>query len=208
MGDAERNPSAPVEASHAALVPSNDDRLVALARQKPALETFLSAFHNEFGNQVAPTIGLVPEDALKSVLTVTAFGGFRDAVCMSAVIASQTRTTTLTFRWRTAEDHERDAEAAEAERLLDEGKTIECERAEASGCAMRGSRWSALDGATTSGPSNTRPAKRLLTRTKNLGDGSIKPAAPRIAAVDNGLARLIGWLVFQGVEALSREAPE
>jgi hypothetical protein len=123
--------AAPVEASHAALVPSNDDRLVALARRKPALETFLSAFHNEFGNQVAPTIGLVPEDALKSVLTVTAFGGFRDAVCMSAVIASQTRTTTLTFRWRTAEDHERDAEAAEAERLLDEGKTIECERAEA-----------------------------------------------------------------------------
>jgi hypothetical protein len=42
---------------------------------------------------VAPTIGLVREDALKSVLTVTAFGGFRDAVCMSAVIAGQTRTT-------------------------------------------------------------------------------------------------------------------
>jgi hypothetical protein len=37
---------------------------------------------------------------------------------------------TLTFRWRTSEDDERDAEAAEAERLLDEGKTIECERAE------------------------------------------------------------------------------
>lgn len=83
----------PVEASHAALVPSKDERLVALAREKPALETFLSAFHNEFGNQVAPTIGLVREDALKSVLTVTAFGGFRDAVCMSAVIAGQTRTT-------------------------------------------------------------------------------------------------------------------
>jgi hypothetical protein len=84
---------APVEASHAALVPSNDDRLVALSRQKPALEAFLSSFHNEFGNQVAPTIGLVREDSLKSVLTVTAFGGFRDAVCMSAVIAGQTRTT-------------------------------------------------------------------------------------------------------------------
>ena len=124
--------AAPVEASHAALVPSNDDRLVALARRKPALETFLSAFHNEFGNQVAATIGLVPEDALKSVLTVTAFGGFRDAVCMSAVIAGQARTARPhAFSWRTAEDHERDAEAAEAERLLDEGKTIECERAEA-----------------------------------------------------------------------------
>jgi hypothetical protein len=34
---------------------------------------------------------------------------------------------TLTFRWRTSEDDERDAEAAEAERLLDEGKLIEHE---------------------------------------------------------------------------------
>jgi hypothetical protein len=67
---------APVEASHAALVPSNDDRLVALSRQKPALETFLSSFHNEFGNQVAPTIGLVREDSLKSVLTVDCLRGF------------------------------------------------------------------------------------------------------------------------------------
>jgi hypothetical protein len=84
---------APIEASHAALAPSNDDRLVELSRQKPALATFLSGFHNEFGNPVQPTIGLVREDAIKSVLTVTAFGGFRDAVCMSAVIAGQTRTT-------------------------------------------------------------------------------------------------------------------
>src|ERR1700733_15486973 len=32
---------------------------------------------------------------------------------------------TLTFRWRTSEDDERDAEAVEAERLRDEGKLIE-----------------------------------------------------------------------------------
>jgi hypothetical protein len=31
---------------------------------------------------------------------------------------------TLTFRWRTSEDDERDAEAAEAERLPDEGKPM------------------------------------------------------------------------------------
>jgi hypothetical protein len=31
---------------------------------------------------------------------------------------------TLTFRWRTSEDDERDAEAAEAERLRDEGRTV------------------------------------------------------------------------------------
>jgi hypothetical protein len=34
---------------------------------------------------------------------------------------------TLTFRWRTSEDNERDAERAEAERLRDEGKLIEHE---------------------------------------------------------------------------------
>ena len=32
---------------------------------------------------------------------------------------------TLTFRWRTSEDDERDAEAADAERLRDEVKLIE-----------------------------------------------------------------------------------
>jgi hypothetical protein len=31
---------------------------------------------------------------------------------------------TITFRWRTSEDDERDAEAAERERLRDEGKTV------------------------------------------------------------------------------------
>ena len=31
---------------------------------------------------------------------------------------------TLTFRWRTSEDDARDAEAAEAERLRDEGKHV------------------------------------------------------------------------------------
>jgi hypothetical protein len=31
---------------------------------------------------------------------------------------------TLTFRWRTSKDDERDAEAAELERLRDEGKTV------------------------------------------------------------------------------------
>jgi hypothetical protein len=44
---------APIEASHAALVPSNDERLVAVALQKPALKTFLSAFRN--GTWRAPT---------------------------------------------------------------------------------------------------------------------------------------------------------
>jgi hypothetical protein len=37
------------------------------------------------------------------------------------------KTVNYTFRWRTSEDDERDAEAAEAERLRDEGKLIEHE---------------------------------------------------------------------------------
>ena len=52
----------------------------------------MKAFRNEFGTHFQPTIGLAHEDARKSVFTVTAFGGFRDAVCMSAVITGQTRT--------------------------------------------------------------------------------------------------------------------
>jgi hypothetical protein len=47
---------------------------------------------------------------------------------------------TLTFRWRTSEDDERDARQPRP-----------------SGYAMRGNRWSALDGPTAAKPSNTRP---------------------------------------------------
>jgi hypothetical protein len=82
----------PIEASHAALVPSHDHRVLEFAKQEPVFAVYLKAFRNEFGTQFQPTIGLAHEDARKSVFTVTAFGGFRDAVCMSAVITGQTRT--------------------------------------------------------------------------------------------------------------------
>jgi hypothetical protein len=75
----------PIEVSHAALVPCTDERLRSSAQNKPALTVFLHAFRNEFGNQILPTIGMVREDAYSGVKTVTAFGGFRDAVCVSAV---------------------------------------------------------------------------------------------------------------------------
>jgi hypothetical protein len=82
----------PIEASHVALVPSNDERPLAIARRKPALATFLGAFRNEFERWVSPTIGLVREDAHEGVFTVAAFGGFRDAVCVSAIVAGQAQT--------------------------------------------------------------------------------------------------------------------
>jgi len=76
-----------IEASHAALVNSDDERLRSIARRRPAVETFLSAFRDEFGTQVSPTIAMVREDAPPGVRTVTALGGFRDAVCVSAIVA-------------------------------------------------------------------------------------------------------------------------
>jgi hypothetical protein len=76
----------PIEASHAALVPCSDERLRSLAQSKPALAAFLRAFRNEFGSQILPAIALVREDAYEGVMTVAACGGFRDAVCVSAVV--------------------------------------------------------------------------------------------------------------------------
>jgi hypothetical protein len=81
-----------VNASHVALAPSHDQRVLEFAKREPVFGVYLKAFRNEFGAQFQPTIGLAHEDARKSVFTVTAFGGFRDAVCMSAVITGQTRT--------------------------------------------------------------------------------------------------------------------
>jgi hypothetical protein len=84
----------PIEASLAALVPYNDERLRSSAQNKPALTTFLHAFRNEFGSEISPTIGMIREDANRGVKTVTAFGGFRDAVCVSAVVKGHALTMT------------------------------------------------------------------------------------------------------------------
>jgi hypothetical protein len=82
----------PIEASHAALVPCSDERLREFARHHPALETYLSAFRNEFGTQISSTVGMVRNDAYHNVNSVTAFGGFRDAACVSAIVIGQSLT--------------------------------------------------------------------------------------------------------------------
>ena len=69
-----------------------DQRVLEFAEREPVFGVYLKAFRSEFGIQFQPTIGLAHEDARKTVFTVSAFGGFRDAVCMSAVITGQTRT--------------------------------------------------------------------------------------------------------------------
>jgi hypothetical protein len=78
----------PIEASHAALVNGDDRRLRDVIRRHPGLERFLGTFRDEFGTEISPTIGMVREDA-PHVHTVSAFGGFRDAVCMSAIVAGR-----------------------------------------------------------------------------------------------------------------------
>ena len=54
---------APIEASHAALVPCHADRLREIAGQRPAVQTFVGGFCDEFGAQIWPTVGLAREEA-------------------------------------------------------------------------------------------------------------------------------------------------
>jgi hypothetical protein len=84
----------PIEVSHVALVPWNDERLLSLSRHHSALEPFRSAFRNEFGTPIQPTFGMLRVDAPFSVKSLTAFGGFRDAVCVSTIVRGQALTLT------------------------------------------------------------------------------------------------------------------
>jgi hypothetical protein len=52
-----------------------------------ALKTFLGAFRDEFGTPVLPTVAMFRGDAPDGVRNDTALGGFRDAVCASAIVA-------------------------------------------------------------------------------------------------------------------------
>jgi hypothetical protein len=79
----------PIETSLAALVPCTDDRLVSLGNEHPALKTFVSAFRDEFGTPICPTIGMVRVGAPQVIKMTATFGGFRDAVCFAAIVAGQ-----------------------------------------------------------------------------------------------------------------------
>jgi hypothetical protein len=87
-----------IETTCVALAPYGDDRLHEFARGHPTMKTFLNAFRNEFGTPIRPTTGMVREDAPHNVRTVAAFGSFRDAICMSAVIFGQGMTLTAGSR--------------------------------------------------------------------------------------------------------------
>jgi len=82
----------PIETSHVVLVDSRDERLRELGRQHPALTRFLSAFHDEFGTPICPAVAMYRGDAPRRVQDVAALGGFRDAICMSAIVAGHSLT--------------------------------------------------------------------------------------------------------------------
>ncbi len=85
----------PIETSCTALVNCRDDRILSLSSRHPALETFRRAFRDEFEKPICPTFLMHAEDAAAKVRSATALAGFRDAVCVSAVVRG--RTLTLTF---------------------------------------------------------------------------------------------------------------
>ena len=78
----------PLECSYAALVPMNDVRVRALARQHPNVVKFLRRFSDGFGERVRPSVLLHRQDAPPSVLTVGALTGFRDAISISVLSKS------------------------------------------------------------------------------------------------------------------------
>jgi hypothetical protein len=86
----------PIETSCAVFVSCRDERLLSLCRRHPALETFRRAFRDEFEKHICPTILMLREEVPASVKTATALAGFRDAICVSAVVRG--RTLTLTFK--------------------------------------------------------------------------------------------------------------
>jgi hypothetical protein len=70
-------------------------RRSCLATTSAFARSRVSAFCDELGNQIWPAIGLAREDAPRTISNTVVFGGFRDAVCVSAVVAGQS----LTPKW-------------------------------------------------------------------------------------------------------------
>lgn len=73
-----------------------DERVRAEAERYPDLKKFLSAFKDEFSHKVWPSIMMISPDADASIRTVAALGGFRDAICLSAIVNSHAKT----LKWK------------------------------------------------------------------------------------------------------------
>jgi hypothetical protein len=77
-----------IETSVAAVVNCRDQRVQAFGRRYPAFIAFLNSFRTEFNSRLCPSVMLLREDAPTATQTIEALGGFRDAICISALVIS------------------------------------------------------------------------------------------------------------------------
>src|ERR1700738_937170 len=73
----------PIEVDGFALVPPNDFRIQAIAREQPRFGTFMKKFKTEFGDPVQPTTILWRRDKPDTYRAISAISGFRDLISMS-----------------------------------------------------------------------------------------------------------------------------
>ena len=83
---------------HAAIVSSQDARVLKLRDDHPNLTSFLSRFRDQFGDQVWPALLLIRADAPRSYYSAEAVTAFRDILSLSVVL--YTRANSLLCRQR------------------------------------------------------------------------------------------------------------
>jgi hypothetical protein len=74
-----------IECDHAAIVSPGDHRVEQLRKDYPKLNTFLSKFSGQFGEQVWPSLLLLHSNAPKSYYTAEACTAFRDILSLAVV---------------------------------------------------------------------------------------------------------------------------
>src|ERR1700736_4745612 len=73
----------PIEVDGFALVPPNDFRIQAIAREQPRFGTFMKKFKTEFGDPVQPSTIIWRRDKPDTYRAISAISGFRDLISMS-----------------------------------------------------------------------------------------------------------------------------
>jgi hypothetical protein len=75
----------PIEGGLAALVPSRDPRVKALAKAHPIFRSFLSRFTDTFKRKIEPSVLIVPHDVPETAYRADALSSFRDAIALSVI---------------------------------------------------------------------------------------------------------------------------
>ncbi|AMD59432.1 hypothetical protein AWN88_14260 [Agrobacterium tumefaciens] len=76
----------PIEAGVAAIVPSDDPRLLELRSESKKLNKFLGSFTDAFRDGVDPSVIIYKKDIAPSLTTAEAIAGLRDSAALSMVI--------------------------------------------------------------------------------------------------------------------------